>query len=103
MSDIQLSNATGQTRRVEVKSTAIHEFQELKPKDLLADTLVWVRFGKRFHEGYGTIHVVILDSPGNHVLGPGRLDIPRLMRRVGDTSDLRHIEITDLEEFLLSP
>jgi hypothetical protein len=48
VSDIQLLNATGQTRRVEVKSTAIHEFQELKAKDLLADTLVWVRFGKRF-------------------------------------------------------
>ena len=40
VSDIQLLNATGQTRRVEVKSTAIHEFQELKAKDLLADTLV---------------------------------------------------------------
>jgi hypothetical protein len=103
VSDIQLLNATGQTRRVEVKSTAIHEFQELKAKDLLADTLVWVRFGKRFHEGYGTIQVVILDSPGNHILTPVRLDIPRLMRRVGDTSDLRHIEITDLKEFLFSP
>jgi hypothetical protein len=103
VSDIQLLNVTGQTRRVEVKSTAIHEFQELKSKDLLADTLVWVRFGKRFHEGYGTIQVVILDSPGNHILEPVRLDIPRLMRRVGNTSDLRHIEITDLEEFLFSP
>ena len=36
VSDIQLLNTNGQTRRVEVKSTAIHEFQELKAKDLLA-------------------------------------------------------------------
>ena len=42
VSDVQLVNATGQTQRVEVKSTARHEFQELKLKDLLADTLVWV-------------------------------------------------------------
>lgn len=102
VSDVQLSNAAGQTQRVEVKSTAGHEFQELKSKDLLADTLVWVRFGKRFHEGYGTIQIVILANPGKHILEPVRLDIPRLMRRVGDTPDLRHIEIANFEEFLLS-
>ena len=98
----QLVNATGQTQRVEVKSTARHEFQELKLKDLLADTLVWVCFGKRFHEGYGTIQIVILDNPGAHILTPVRLDIPRLMRRLGDTPDLRYIEVANFEEFLLS-
>jgi hypothetical protein len=103
VSDVQLSNAIGQMRRVEVKSTASHEFQKLKSKDLLADTLVWVRFGKRFYEGYGTIQIVILDNPGAHILEPVRLDIPRLMRRVGNTPDLRHIEIANFEEFLLSP
>jgi hypothetical protein len=102
LSDVQLLNATGQTLRVEVKSTASHEFQELKSKDLLADTLVWVRFGKRFHEGYGTIQIVILDNPGKYILEPMRLDIPRLMRRVGETQDLRHIEIANFEAFLLS-
>lgn len=100
VSDVQLSNAAGQTRRVEVKSTASHEFQELKPKDLLADTLVWLRFGKRFLEGYGTIQIVILDNPGMYILEPVRLDIPRLMRRVGDTQDLRYIEVVDLQDFL---
>ena len=99
VSDAQLVNATGQTQRVEVKSTARHEFQELKLKDLLADTLVWVCFGKRFHEGYGTIQIVILDNPGAHILTPVRLDIPRLMRRLGDTPDLRY---ANFEEFLLS-
>ena len=102
VSDVQLVNATGQTQRVEVKSTARHEFQELKLKDLLADTLVWVCFGKRFREGYGTIQIVILDNPGAHILTPVRLDIPRLMRRLGDTPDLRYIEVANFEEFLLS-
>jgi len=102
VSDVQLSNAVGQTQRVEVKSTASHAFQEFKLKDLLADTLVWICFGKRFHEGYGTIQIVILDNPGAHILKPVRLDIPRLMRRIGDTSDLRYIEVANFEEFLLS-
>lgn len=99
-SDIQLCDPTGRTWRVEVKSTARHGFQELKPKDLLADILVWIHFGNRFYEGQGTIQVVILDNPGKHITEPVRLDIPRLMRRVGNTQDLRLIEVTDLEDFL---
>ncbi len=83
-----------------MKSTARHGFQELKAKDLLADTLVWVHFGKRFDEGYGVVQIVILDNPGKHILEPVRLDIPRLMRKVGDTLDLRQIEVADLEDFL---
>ena len=99
-SDVKLFNATGDTRRVEVKSTAHHGFQELKAKDLLADALVWVHFGMWFHEGRGTIQIVILDNPGKHIANPLRLDIPRLMRRVHHTPDLRQIEITNLEDFL---
>ena len=87
---------------MEVKSTARHGFQELKKKDLLADTLVWVHFGKRFDEGgSGAIRIVILDNPGNHISEPVRLDIPRLMKRVGTSSDLREVEVTSLKEFLL--
>jgi hypothetical protein len=102
-SDVRLLNTVGQTRRVEVKSTAVHEFQELKSKDLSADILVWIPFGKRFHGGSGAIHVVILENPGRYVPEPVRLDIPRLMRRIGDTPDVRYIEIVDFAAFLLSP
>ena len=100
--DVQLVSSTGQTLRVEVKSTARHGFQELKAKDLSADTLVWIQFGKRFDDGYGPLQVVILDNPGKHISEPTRLDIPRLMRKVGATPDLRHIEVTDLKDFLSS-
>jgi len=102
LSDVQLSDPTGRTRRVEVKSTGQHGFQELKRKDLLADALVWVHFGRRFHEGHGAIQVVILDNPGQHIFEPVRLDIPRLRRKVGETPDLRQMEVADLEDFLLS-
>ncbi len=102
LSDVRLSDATGRTRRVEVKSTGHHGFQEFKGKDLLADTIVWVHFGKRFHEGHGPIQIVILDNPGKYIAEPVRLDIPRLRRRVGETSDLRQVEVENLETFLLS-
>jgi hypothetical protein len=103
LSDVQLSDPTGRTRRVEVKSTGHHGFQELKDKDLLADTLVWVNFGRRYHNGHGAVQIVILDNPGKYILESVRLDIPRLRRRVGDTPDLRQIEVADLVDFLLSP
>ena len=102
LSDVQLFDSTGRTRRVAVKSTGRHGFQELKAKDLSADTLVWIHFGKQFDEGYGVIQIMILDNPGKYIFEPVRLDIPRLMRKVGDTSDLRQLEVVDLEDFLLS-
>ena len=61
---------------MEVKSTGRHGFQEFKAKDLLADTLVWVHFGKRFDEGHGAIQIVILDNPGKYIFESVRLDIP---------------------------
>lgn len=83
LSDIRLSGPNGQTRRVEVKSTAHHGFQELKSKDLLADVLVWIHFGDRFSGGAGTIQVVIIKNPGKYISESVRLDIPRLLRRLG--------------------
>jgi hypothetical protein len=83
-----------------VKSTGLNGFQELKAKDLLADTLVWIHFGDRFEEGSAPIQVAILENPGKYIQQPIRLDIPRLQRRIGSTPDLRRIEIRDLGEFL---
>jgi hypothetical protein len=50
-SDVLIANDLGEERRVEVKATGKHAFQELKAKDLKADFLVWVRFGRRFELG----------------------------------------------------
>ena len=69
MSDVQLFDSIGRTRRVEVESTGRHGFQELKAKDLSADTLVWIHFGKQLDEGYGAIRIVILDNPGKYIFG----------------------------------
>ena len=42
---------------------------------------------------------MILDNPGKYISESVRLDTPRLMRKVGDTSDLRQLEVIDLEDF----
>lgn len=65
------------SRRVEVKATGQHAFQELKEKDLRADALVWIRFGRRFEHGSGTIEIVVLEQPGNYFQGNLRLDVRR--------------------------
>lgn len=53
-SDLILESTHGtQTKRVEVKATGQHALQELKAKDLRADVLVWVRFGRRYEVGGG--------------------------------------------------
>ena len=76
--DLIVENLT--TRRslkVEIKATGQHAFQELKPKDLQADVLVWFRFGDRFESGTGPIEVAVLDSPGKYVKTQCRLDVRR--------------------------
>jgi hypothetical protein len=49
-----------------------------------------------------SIQIVILDNPEKYISESVRLDIPRLMRKVGNTSDLRQLEVIDLEDFLRS-
>lgn len=65
------------SRRVEVKATGQHAFQELKEKDLRADALIWIRFGQRFERGNGPIDVLVLDKPGKYVNSNCRLDVRR--------------------------
>jgi hypothetical protein len=66
---------------VEVKSTGRHGFQEFKAKDLLANTLVWIHFGKRLNK-HGAIQIVILDS-GNISSNPC-VSTFQDVRKVGD-------------------
>lgn len=96
--DVALESDSGECRAVEVKATGVHEFQELKAKDLRADTLVWVRFGHRFLGTDEVVRIIILEEPGRHIASPGRLDIQRLRRRVGVTGDLREIVVAQLAD-----
>jgi hypothetical protein len=98
--DVLIENDRGEVKRVEVKATGEHAFQELKAKDLRADYLVWVRFGRRFKVGQGPIEVAILRDPGEFVGGPCRLDTVRLEKRIGRSSALRILSFPSLENLL---
>jgi hypothetical protein len=69
--------ATRSLRRVEVKATGRHAFQELKEKDLRADVLIWFRFGCRLELGVGEIEAAVIESPGKYVAKQCRLDLGR--------------------------
>jgi hypothetical protein len=48
---------------VEVKATGVGEFQEVKPRDLEADALVWVAFGGRYVDAGGPTDIYMLPDP----------------------------------------
>ena len=99
--DVRLANADGDQKRVEVKATGEHAFQEFKSKDLRADILVWIRFGRRFQEGRGPIEIVLLAQPGRFVKTPCRLDAVRFERLVGSTGSLKVLTFGSLETLLV--
>jgi hypothetical protein len=102
--DVILEDAHGvQTKRVEVKATGHHAFQELKAKDLRADILVWVRFGRRYELGGGAIEVAIIEDPGKYVPNPRRLDVNRLNAIPGITTTQKVFRFESIEDLIGSP
>ena len=98
--DVLIGNVSGETKRIEVKTTAEHAFQEFKSKDLRADILVWIRFGRRFQEGQGRIEIALLREPSRFIAVACRLDTVRFERRVGSTDHLRVLAFDSLEALL---
>ena len=98
--DVLIANGRGEEKRVEVKATGEHAFQEFKAKDLRADFLVWVRFGRRFNLGQGPIEIAILSDPAKVISAACRLDTARLEKRVGSSGALRVSSFDSLEALL---
>lgn len=98
--DVVIVNSHGDEKRVEVKATGAHAFQELKAKDLRADYLVWLRFGRRFDTGGGPIEIAILGEPSRFIPDACRLDSTRFERRIGDSDSLRIMSFESLEALL---
>lgn len=98
--DVVIQNAAGDTKRVEVKATAEHGFQEFKAKDLRADVLVWVHFGTRFQGGTGPIEITLLSQPGRVIDAPCRLDQSRFRTKIGADADVRMLRFARLEDLL---
>lgn len=100
--DILIENDQGEGKRVEVKATGAHAFQELKAKDLKADFLVWVRFGRRFESGQGPIEIAILRDPSRFIAEACRLDTARFEKRIGSAAALQTLSFDSLEALLRS-
>lgn len=99
--DIILENVNdGEMKRVEVKATGQHAFQELKAKDLRADILVWVRFGHRYEVGSGSIEVAVIESPGKYITKPRRLDVNRLDGIPGIVENQKIFHFESIEQLL---
>lgn len=98
--DVVLETNSGARRRVEVKATGRHAFQELKEKDLRANFLVWVRFGRRYEIGSGPIQLCVLENPGHYIPRPCRLDTVRFERIVGVAANQRLLSFSSLADLL---
>jgi hypothetical protein len=61
--DLIVRRPLGDQLLVEVKATGAVEFQEVKPRDLVADALVWVAFGTRYVNGRGPTDIYVLPDP----------------------------------------
>ncbi len=102
--DVLLEDTHGaQSKRVEVKATGHHAFQELKAKDLRADILVWVRFGRRYEVGGGPIEVAIIENPGKYIPNPRRLDVNRLNAIPGITTTQKVFTFESIEDLVGKP
>lgn len=99
--DIILENVDGSlTKRVEVKATGQHAFQELKAKDLRADVLIWIRFGRRYELGSGPIEVAVIETPGKYIGKPCRLDVNRLDGIPGIIESQKILRFESIEQLL---
>jgi hypothetical protein len=99
--DIILENVNdGLTKRVEVKATGQHALQELKAKDLRADVLIWIRFGRRYELGSGSIEVAVIESPGKYIAKPRRLDVNRLHEIPGIIESQKILRFESIEQLL---
>ncbi|MBI1881553.1 MAG: hypothetical protein HYR94_25510 [Chloroflexi bacterium] len=99
ISDIILEQP-GEQRTVEVKSTGQTNFQELKPKDLNADFLVWMHFGDRYISGIGKLSIYILKNPKKYFEKSLRLKLRDFFRYTEGSLDLTIIEAESLQELL---
>jgi hypothetical protein len=99
--DIILENVNGGLRKhVEVKASGQHSFQELKAKDLRADILIWIRFGRRYQLGSGPIEVAVIQNPGKYISKPRRLDVNRLDRIPGIIESQKILRFESIEQLL---
>lgn len=71
-------NFGDETRKTaEIKATGQSAFQALSNKDIAADFLVWVHFGRFFEDNNEEIRAYVVDSPGRIFTRPVKINLER--------------------------
>ena len=64
--DLIVATADGGQLTIEVKASGVSRWQELKQRDLEADALIWIDFGRRYVDGDGPITAYYLPRPSRY-------------------------------------
>ena len=100
VADIIIERDGCTSRKIEIKATGRHAFQEFKTNDLSADAVVWFRFGARYETGTGSVEVSIIDQLGRYLARPCRLDTRRFQAVPGIAESQRLIVFQKFEDLL---
>ncbi len=96
--DLEIATATGVPARFEVKATTEAGFQQLGPKDIAADLLLWIHYDDFFwNQATTEISVIFLAKPGDVFKAPRKIGLPKFIEVAGDRALVREV---NLKQFL---
>ena len=81
-SDVRLSYPGGEFKHVEVKATGESAFEFFGKRDLAADYLIWIHFGRYFHGKKDSIAIYCLPSPSEYFQSETKITLKDFLKRV---------------------
>jgi hypothetical protein len=98
--DLLITTGDGRALTAEVKASGVSRFQELKERDLAADSLVWVDFGSRFVDGHGPVTFHHLPRPDRFLAPRRKLTLDVFLRAARELDGFLSILVADLRALL---
>ena len=84
-SDVRVSFPNDVSKRVEVKATGESAFEFFGKRDLAADYLVWVHFGRYFHGKKDSISIYCLPLPSVYFQSETKITLKDFLKKVSDS------------------
>jgi hypothetical protein len=98
--DLLITTGDGRALTAEVKASGVSRFQELKERDLAADSLVWVDFGSRFVDGHGPVTFHHLSRPDRFLEPRRKLTLDVFLCAARELDGFLSILVVDLRALL---
>ncbi len=98
--DLLITTGEGRALTAEVKASGVSRFQELKERDLAADSLVWVDFGSRFVDGHSPVIFHHLPRPDRFLAPRRKLTLDVFLRAARELDGFMSILVADLRALL---